>query len=122
MKHEGLQYSSYIDYTCQVLEEAVEQDSDLVLVSLVRMQCIVDAAYKNLSTKSTADDIRAPAWMHIKAARSQLEKYWALLKPDIQQNGTSTSSWTEKAAQFSLFHAKLDIWNNKRRFFCSSRD
>jgi len=85
-----MQHSPYIDYTCQVLEEAAEQDStDLVLVSLVRMQCIVDSAYKNLPTKSIADDIKAPAWMHISAARSQLDKYWTSLGPDIRQNGTS---------------------------------
>jgi len=89
-RHEGMQHSPYIDYTCQVLEEAAEQDStDLVLVSLVRMQCIVDSAYKNLPTKSIADDIKAPAWMHISAARSQLDKYWTSLGPDIRQNGTS---------------------------------
>jgi hypothetical protein len=81
-----LQHFPYIDYTCQVLEEAAEQVSDLVLVSLVRMQCIVDSAYKNFPTKSIADDIKAPAWMHIKAARSQLEKYWASLRPEVQQN------------------------------------
>src|SRR5258708_7074844 len=85
-RHEGLQYSPYIEYTCQVLEEAVEQDTDLVLVSLVRMQIIVDMAFKNLPLKSAGDDIKAPVWMHVKAARADLQKHWDSLRPDIQQN------------------------------------
>lgn len=85
-RHEGLQNSPYIEYTCQVLEEAAEQDSDLVLVSLVRMQCIVDSAYRGLPFKIAADDVKAPVWMHVKSARSELQKHWASLRPDIQQH------------------------------------
>ncbi|KAE9380143.1 hypothetical protein N431DRAFT_459105 [Stipitochalara longipes BDJ] len=85
-RHEGLQHSPYIEYTCQVLEEAAECDSDLVLASLVRMQCIVESAYKSLPLKSAADDIKAPLWMHIKAARSELQKHMDSLRLDIQQH------------------------------------
>jgi hypothetical protein len=85
-KYEGLQYSPYIEYACQVLEEAAEQDSDLVLVSLVRMNCIVDSAYKSLPIKTAGDGIKAPVWMHVKAARSELQKHWDSLRPDVQQH------------------------------------
>jgi uncharacterized membrane protein YcgQ (UPF0703/DUF1980 family) len=85
-RHEGLQYSPYIEYTCQVLDEAADQDSDLVLVSLVRMICLVDSAYKSLPIKTTVDDIKAPVWMHVKAARSELQKHWDSLKPEVQQH------------------------------------
>ncbi|PMD35134.1 hypothetical protein L207DRAFT_466175 [Hyaloscypha variabilis F] len=85
-RHEGLQYSPYIEYTCQVLEESAECDSDLILVSLVRMQYIVESAYKGLPLKSSADDIKAPVWMHVKAARSELQKHLDSLRPEIQQH------------------------------------
>ena len=90
-RHEGLQYSPYIEYTCQVLEESAECDSDLILVSLVRMQYIVESAYKGLPLKSSADDIKAPVWMHVKAARSELQKHLDSLRPEIQQHRRSPS-------------------------------
>jgi hypothetical protein len=85
-RHEGLQNSPYIQYTCQVLEEAAEYDSDLVLVSLVRMQVILESAYKSLPIKIAGDETKAPVWMHIKAARAELQKHWDSLKPDVQEH------------------------------------
>lgn len=87
-KHDGLQHSPYIDYTCQVLEEAAELDSDLVLVSLVRMQCILETAFKGLPLKCTPNSIKAPVWMHIKSARAELQRHWDSLRPDVQQHRT----------------------------------
>ena len=90
-KHEGLQNSPYIEYTCQVLERSAEHDSDLVLVSLVRMQCIVESAYKNLPVKIAGDETKAPVWMHVKAARVEVQKQWDSLRPELQQNRTLSS-------------------------------
>jgi hypothetical protein len=85
-RHEGLQHSPYIDYTCQVLEETADLESDLVLVSLVRMQCIVDSAYKSLPLKCAGENIKAPVWMHIKAARAELQNHWDSLRPGVQRH------------------------------------
>jgi hypothetical protein len=85
-RHEGLQNSPYIKYTCQVLEQSAEHDSDLVLVSLVRMQCIVESAYKSLPVKILGEETKAPVWMHVKAARVEVQKQWDSLRPELQQN------------------------------------
>jgi hypothetical protein len=90
-RHEGLQNSPYIEYTCQVLERSAEHDSDLVLVSLVRMQCIVESAYKSLPVKIAGDETKAPVWMHVEAARVELQKQWDSLRPEIQKNRTLSS-------------------------------
>jgi hypothetical protein len=116
-RHEGLQYSPYIEYTCQVLEEASEQVSDLVLVSLVRMQCIVDSTYKSLPIKFTAEDIKAPAWMHGKAARCQLEKYWASLRTDIQQNGMSQFLTTHSTNSLKRNSTRTDEFSRLKRVY-----
>jgi len=85
---EGLQHTSYIDYNCQILQETAEQESDLVLVSMVRLKSVVDSAYRYIPFKGIPqrNETQAPVWMQMKSARSEIEHYWASLPPNLQQN------------------------------------
>ncbi|KUJ23485.1 uncharacterized protein LY89DRAFT_663914 [Mollisia scopiformis] len=83
---EGLNFSPYIDFCAQTLEERAEHESDILLVSLVRLECIITPVDNLLTKKSFADDYRAPISMHIKAVRTNMERFWVNLSHSIQQH------------------------------------
>lgn len=90
-KTDGLQYSSYMDYNCKILESASEYESDLILVALVRLQAIAESYHRNVLSKSKesrdSDDLKTPSWMYVKAFRSDLQDLWKSFPPRLQQNG-----------------------------------
>lgn len=82
-----MQYSAYIEHSCQVLTEAAEQESDIIIVAMVKIQAFVDLTYRSLHAKGFTDWPKAaPAWMHVKSAQAQLQTYWESLTLEVQKN------------------------------------
>lgn len=91
---EGLPFSAYVEFCCQTLEQRSEHESDLLLVALVRLECLIRPIDELLTKKSFSDDHSAPIAMHIKAIRMSLERFWDSLPPSIQQHRKyMTASW-----------------------------
>lgn len=87
-KMDGLPYSPYIEYSCQVLHEAAEHEIDLILVACVRLQAIVESINRNITAKSSITDIpKAPHWMHATSIRSEFQTILVSLPPNLQNNG-----------------------------------
>jgi hypothetical protein len=90
-KTDGLQFSSYMDYNCKVLENANEYESDQLLVAFVRLQVISESYHRNVLSKSKesrdSDDLKTPSWMYVKAFRKELQDTWKSFPPTLQQNG-----------------------------------
>ncbi|TVY94178.1 Transcriptional regulator, partial [Lachnellula willkommii] len=84
-KTDGLQYSSYMDYNCKVLEETAACESDLLLVAMARLQTISESFYKNVLNK-TEDSIKTPAWMYTRSMRIELHNLWMSFSPELRQN------------------------------------
>jgi hypothetical protein len=90
-KTDGIQYSSYMDYNCKVLEKANEYETDQLLVAFVRLQVISESYNRNVLSKSKesrdSDDLKTPSWMYVKAFRKELQDLWKSFSPNLQQNG-----------------------------------
>ncbi|RDL40971.1 uncharacterized protein BP5553_00950 [Venustampulla echinocandica] len=85
---ECLQHTPYIDHNCKLLYDSAEYESDLVLVTLVRLQCIVESFQRTLLNESmTPHGSKVPAWMYIKSARAELQDFWTSLCPRLRSNG-----------------------------------
>ena len=83
---EGLRFSAYIEYCCDVLTEAAEYESDILLASLVKLQHIVEPINKTLIDKAKKDETKAPIPMVVKLVHAELQNFWTSLPPRIQQN------------------------------------
>lgn len=84
---ESLQPTPYIYHNCKVLYGSAEYESDLVLVSLVRLQCIIESFQRTILSASVAHgESKMPAWMYIKAARAELQDFWMSLPPELRSN------------------------------------
>lgn len=97
-KTDGIQYSSYMDYNCKVLENANEYESDQLLVAFVRLQVVAESYHRNVLGKSNqsrdSDDLKTPSWMYVKAFRKELQDLWKSFPPKLQQNGQSPNQST----------------------------
>ncbi|KAK0112917.1 hypothetical protein ONS95_014638 [Cadophora gregata] len=85
-KLEGIRYSAYIEHCCDVLLSAPEDDSDILLASLCKLQNIVDPVYQSFADKTKSDGTRAPVWMLVKMVRAEMDNLWNSLPPRIQQD------------------------------------
>lgn len=81
-----MNFTSYIEFCCQALEDKAECDSDLVLVALVKLEYIIHPIDSILTKKSVTDGHKAPVAMHINLVRANMERLWNSLPPNIQQN------------------------------------
>jgi hypothetical protein len=79
-------YSTYVEYTRQELADLAEQESDLVLTSIVRLQGLVDSSVKYTSQRSAGEEPRAPPFMHVKLVQANLHNFWTSLPAQIQEN------------------------------------
>lgn len=75
-----------MEYTCTILEEAQEHQSDLLLVSLVRLQNIIEPVNRLFLDKMRVDESSVPVWMVVKLVQTELESLWTSLPPSIQQD------------------------------------
>ncbi|RDW87937.1 hypothetical protein BP5796_03631 [Coleophoma crateriformis] len=113
-KCEGLQHSAYLEFCCQLLTEAAEHESDLLLVALVRLHSLVEPLSKNLSSRLFNDESKAPIWMHINSVRVAIQHFWDSLPSSLQQNSFMITSYHcaelivyEPSMQNSLFTQSL---------------
>jgi hypothetical protein len=79
-------YSTYVEYTRQELADLAEQESDLVLASIVRLQGLVDSSLKYSTQRSCGEEPRAPPFMHVKLVQTNLHNFWISLPTQIQEN------------------------------------
>jgi hypothetical protein len=87
-KIDGLPISPYIEYSCQVLQDAAELDTDLILVACVKLQAIVESINGNTTMRSpSSDGHKAPLWMHTASGRSDIQNVLDSLPPNLQNNG-----------------------------------
>jgi hypothetical protein len=86
-KTEGLQTSPYIEYSCQLLQEVAEYETDLILVACARLQSIIESVNRNLANRpSSSDGQRAPLWMHATSVRTELQNVLNSLPSNLQSH------------------------------------
>lgn len=84
---DGLEHTSYLDYTCQSLAEAAEFESDLILVFMARSQYLVSTMSRSLLSGGPGpDDVKAPPSMHAKLAKADLQKFFMALPSSLQEH------------------------------------
>ena len=84
---DGLEHTSYLDYTCQSLAEAAEFESDLILAFMARSQYLILTMSRSLlGGWSGPDDVKAPLSMHAKLAKGDLQKFFLALPSNLQEH------------------------------------
>lgn len=59
-----------------LLRRPAEQESDLLLVSLVRLQSLTEPFTRNLSFKNNfSEEFKAPLWMHLNSVSVEIQNY-----------------------------------------------
>ncbi|KAG9234284.1 hypothetical protein BJ875DRAFT_441424 [Amylocarpus encephaloides] len=87
-KVEVLQHTPYLDYCCNILDQARDRPLDEQLVALVRLQCIADSFQRSLTHKheSLSGDSAMLSWMYLKSMREELHSFWATLSDELRLN------------------------------------
>lgn len=83
---EALPRTAYIIYCCKVLESAAEHESDLFLVTMIRLYGFVESVTNSIMNRLNASDSTAPVWMQIASLRRELDLYWASVPPQVKRN------------------------------------
>lgn len=86
-KIDGLPRTAYIIHCCKVLEDAAEYESDLVLVTIIRLYGFVEMLNAAIMSRLYANGISAPIWMQVASIQRELETYWATVPDSLKENG-----------------------------------
>lgn len=93
---DGLDHTSYLDYTCQSLTEAAECESDIILAFVARAQSLIASISRSLLLGGFGlDDVKAPLSMHASSAKAELQKFFLSLPSNLQEHCKYTISCPE---------------------------
>lgn len=90
---EVLPRTAYIVYCCKALESAAEYESDLFLVTMIRLYSFVESVANSVTNGLNASDLTAPVWMQISSLRRELDSYWASVPSHIKSNPLVLSTY-----------------------------
>lgn len=91
-KIDGLPRTPYIIHCCKVLEDAAEYESDIVLITIIRLYGFVELVNTAIMNRLHANGISAPIWMQIASIQRELQAYWATVPTQMKENGKFPSS------------------------------
>jgi hypothetical protein len=83
---EGLPRTPYIMQCCKTLEDANEHESDLVLVTVIRLYGFVEQSINWVTNRLVANEVNAPIWMQSASLRGELNTYWSSVPDNLKNN------------------------------------